>query len=132
MTSPRDKTDIVKSPQTLAAELHFLQENRKALEEREEEVKTLLLEELRRQGVRRVDLIDGKCYIRVKKVTIGVKRGHEEEAFKWAEHRRALKVDTALVKDILTLERMLDKPPAGFKRVESEHLRISDGKETQE
>lgn len=127
MAKKKEKLEIqqVRDPQTLAQTLMKIQSQKELIEIAEKQVKAELLDILKMQGVRRVDLEDGRMYIRVSKSTLSIVAGFKDKAYKWAETNNALKVDTGVVKDILKRTGRLDKLPQGFKRTDTEYLRVA-------
>lgn len=113
-------------PTTLATALVTVQGQIKILEEREDELKAELLQELKRQGVQSVKLDDGTQYIRNQRTTVKVK--DEAKAWKWAmENPEArLKVDTAAALEVF---RKALKMPSYFAKSTTEFLSIKKPKE---
>ena len=114
------------SPVTTANELFAVQEEIAVLEKRADALKAALLENLQTQGVRRVDMANGKQYIVIEKSTVSMVAGFKDKAEAWAKRHKAMKVDTAKVKEMF--EDKLDKLPEGFKVSTTEYLTVRENK----
>jgi len=92
---------------TVATELHAIQGQIAFLQEREDELKAALLENLKNQGVSHVRLEDGTTYTRSHRETLKVK--DEAAATKWAVENGCMKIDTGKAMKILRREFKLPK-----------------------
>ncbi len=107
---------------TIANQLQIVQNTLKALEVEEKKLKEVLLESLKKQGVKSVKLENGTQFIRAEKQTLTVKPGFEEEVQLWSEDFNCMKLDTA--KALKILRRSLKKPPKWAAIRETEYLTI--------
>lgn len=111
---------LTKAPDiTIAANLLGVQEQIKFLQEREDELKSQLLENLKKQGVRSVRLSDGSSYTIAERSTLKVV--DEAKAKEWLDEHYCWKADTAKALQILKREL---KMPKFFKRQSTEYLTI--------
>lgn len=87
----------VKEPQTMATELREVERDIALLESRRDEIRADLLKQMLEQGVRRVDMEDGKSYIVAHRASVSIK--DKFAATKWAmENPEArMSVDTSAV-----------------------------------
>jgi len=110
---------------TVATELHAVQGQIAFLQEREDELKSALLENMKGQGVTFVKLEDGTTYRRSHRESLKVK--DEAKAEKWADDNNCWKLDTGKAMKILRRELKL---PRFFDRVKgTEYLTVKHGDE---
>src|SRR5215207_9646128 len=107
------------SPVTVATELHAIEMQEEALKLRKEELREVLFESLKHQGVKSVRLDDGTMYLRSERHTMKSVPKYAEDAWKWAAEHYALKIDTTKCHKILSREL---KTPRFFKVERSEYL----------
>src|SRR4051794_24941840 len=107
------------SPLTIATRLHSIQLEKAKLAAEEEQLKEVLFESLKRQGVKSVRLTNGVMYLRSYRRTLKPIRGKEDQAWQWAADHNCLKIDTS--KSLKVLGRELHLPE--FFRIDpSEYL----------
>jgi hypothetical protein len=107
------------SPLSVATELHAIELQEAAIKVRKEQLREVLFESLKHQGVKSVRLEDGSMYLRSERHTLKPVSTRKEEAWQWAAEHNALKLDTAKAFQILRRELKLPK----FFRIEkSEYL----------
>lgn len=119
-----EKTLTNAQPQTLAEELSTLQGQIDFLKEREEEVKESLKQILQYQGVRRVDLKDGRSYILYPKDSLKIKDKMAAQKW-WLENPEARgKIDTSAAIEVAKSGKLK------WAKVEThEYLRVSNKKD---
>jgi hypothetical protein len=117
-------------PVTVATELYAvisakkaLMEQLKPLEDREEELRSVLLANLKQQGVKHLKLDSGAMFVRAFRTTLKV--ADDAAAMVWATERRSLKVDTAKALKIIRLSG--DDIPECFERQDTEYLTVKRG-----
>jgi len=107
---------------TAATELSAVQAEISALQEREKKLKTALLTNLKKQGVKSIRLADGSSYTIAERQVLKVKAGEEDAAQLWAEDNYCMKIDTA--KALKIVRRSLKKPPKFFVVGSTEYLTV--------
>jgi hypothetical protein len=86
---------------------------------RKEQLREVLFESLKHQGVKSVKLEDGTVYLRSERHTLKPVTKYAEDAWKWAAEHNALKIDTNRCHKILSRELKL---PRCFRVDKSEYL----------
>lgn len=107
------------SPLSVATELHAIELQEAAIKVRKEQLREVLFESLKYQGVKSVRLDDGTVYLRSERHTLKPVPKYAEDAWKWAATHYALKIDTTKAHKILSRELKL---PRFFKVDKSEYL----------
>jgi hypothetical protein len=107
------------SPLTVATELHAIEMQEAAIKVRKEQLREVLFESLKHQGVKSVRLDDGTMYLRSERHTLKPVPKYAEDAWKWAAEHYALRIDTTKCHKILSREL---KMPRFFKVEKTEYL----------
>jgi hypothetical protein len=107
------------SPVTVATELRAIEMQEAALKVRKEQLREVLFESLKHQGVKSVKLEDGTMYLRSERHTLKPVAKYQEQAWAWAAEHNCFKIDTTRAHKILSRELKL---PRFFKVERAEYL----------
>jgi hypothetical protein len=107
------------SPLSVATELHAIELQEAQIKVRKEQLREVLFESLKHQGVKSVKLEDGTVYLRSERHTLKPVPKYQEQAWAWAAEHNSLKIDTTRAYRILSRELKL---PRCFRVHKSEYL----------
>lgn len=94
------------------------------LDEQEKELSAILIDILKKQGLKTIKIDSGELFTRATRSTIKVT--DDAKAYNWASENNALRIDTTKCGQILRRELDL---PNGFKEVTSEYLSVRKAKD---
>lgn len=128
----KSKTLVVKqgTSVTTAEKLHSLQLQMAGLKKLEDELRGELFTNLKKQGIKSVQLEDGTRFTISERQTLKAAFNKDKEAMAWAEESFCVKVDTA--KALKMLRRSLQPLPNFFTVSTSEYLTVRRKGEVEE